>query len=237
MKIIAVIPCLDEEQFIGDVVANALKHVDKVIVVDDGSTDGTADVARDAGAEVISHEKRLGAGAATRSGFEAAIKMGADIVVTLDGDGQHDADEIPAVIKHVLDGAADLTIGSRFINPSTNMPPYRNLGIDIITWLYNTGSMVKIRDSQSCFRAHSRKLLESISITRADFGFSIEVLVKARKKGLKIVEVPASCLYHDQGSSMNPISHGLVVAWSVVHLRFMIELLNRDNRLGQKESV
>jgi glycosyltransferase involved in cell wall biosynthesis len=225
-SVIAVIPCLDEDQFIGDIVAKALRHADKVIVVDDGSTDGTADVARQAGAEVIRHEKRRGAGAATRSGFEAAIKMGADVVVTLDGDGQHNPAEIPGLIKPLLDGKADLVIGSRFINPSTNMPPYRNLGIDIITWLYNAGSKVKISDSQSCFRAHSRKLLESISITRADFGFSIEVLVKARKKGLKIVEVPASCLYHAQSSTMNPISHGLGVAWSVIQLRTAIELLN-----------
>jgi len=227
-SVIAVIPCLDEDQFIGDIVAKALRHADKVIVVDDGSTDGTADVARQAGAEVIRHEKRRGAGAATRSGFEAAIKMGADVVVTLDGDGQHNPAEIPGLIKPLLDGKADLVIGSRFINPSTNMPPYRNLGIYIITWLYNIGSKSNITDSQSCFRAHSRKLLESINITRADFGFSIEVLVKARKKGLKIVEVPASCLYHAQGSSMNPIAHGLGVAWSVVQLRTAIELFNAN---------
>jgi len=227
MKIIAVIPCLNEEKFIGDVAAGALKHVDKVLVIDDGSTDATATVAKKAGAGVIRHEKRMGAGAATRTGFEAAIKMGADIVVTLDGDGQHDADEIPNVIKPLLDRAADLAIGSRFIKPSTNMPAYRNWGIDIITWLYNTGSKSKITDSQSCFRTHSRKLLESMKITRADFGFSIEVLVKARKKGLKIVEVPASCLYHAQGSSMNPIVHGLGVALSVVWLRLVYELFRR----------
>ena len=226
--IVAVIPCLNEEQFIGDVVARALKHVDKVFVIDDGSNDATARVAQEAGAGVISHPRSRGAGAATRTGFEAAIKMGADIVVTLDGDGQHDAAEIPNVIKPLLDGAADLAIGSRFIKPSTNMPAYRNWGIDIITWLYNTGSKSKITDSQSCFRAHSRKLLESINITRADFGFSIEVLVKARKKGLEIVEVPASCLYHAHGSSMNPIVHGLGVALSVVWLRLIYELFRRQ---------
>jgi hypothetical protein len=106
------------------------------------------------------------------------------------------------------------------------MPPYRNLGIDVITWLYNIGSTAKITDSQSCFRSHSRKLLESINITRADFGFSIEVLVKARKNGLKIIEVPVSCLYHSQSSTMNPIVHGMSIAWSVIQLRTTLELLN-----------
>ena len=226
MKIIAVIPCLNEAAFIGDIVAKAREHVDKVFVIDDGSSDGTEEVARHAGAHVIRHEKRRGAGAATRTGFLAALKEGADIVVTLDGDGQHDAAEIPVLIKPLLDGEADLAIGSRFVNRSTNMAPYRNLGIDIITWLYNVGAKTKITDSQSGFRSHNRKLLEMIDITRADFGFSIEVLVKARKNRLKIVEVPASCLYHDRSSTMNPITHGLVVAWSVIRLRSAIELLN-----------
>ena len=224
MKVVAVIPCLNEEQFIGDIVAKALKHVDKVFVIDDGSTDHTADVARRAGADVIRHEKRCGAGAATRTGFMAALKAGADIVVTLDGDGQHNASEIPCVIKPLLDGEADLVIGSRFVNPSTNMPPYRKFGIDIITWVYNLGSKVKISDSQSGFRAHSGKLLETTHITHNDFGFSIEILVQARKHGFTIREIPISCLYHAQGSTADPVSHGLSVALSVVWLRLVYEL-------------
>ncbi|MDD5648181.1 MAG: glycosyltransferase family 2 protein [Dehalococcoidia bacterium] len=224
MKIIAVIPCLNEAAFISDVVSKAIKHVDRVFVIDDGSGDRTAEVARQAGAEVIRHGKRRGAGAATRTGFLAALKEGADIVVTLDGDGQHDAAEIPKVTGPLMQGEADLVIGSRFVKPSTNMPPYRNLGIDIITWLYNLGSKDKITDSQSCFRSYSRKLLETVDITRDDFGFSVEVLIKARKKGLKIVEVPASCYYHADSSTMDPITHGLGVAWSVIQLRAAIEL-------------
>jgi len=219
MKIIAVIPCLNEEQFVGDVVAKALKHVDKVIVVDDGSTDATATIAKNAGAEVISHAARRGAGAATRSGFEAAIKLGADIVVTLDGDGQHNPAEIPLLLQPLLQRQADLVIGSRFIEHATNIPFYRKFGVDIITWMYNLGSKVKVTDAQSGFRAHSRKLLESVAITHDDFSFSIEVLVKARRKGFRIKEVPISCLYHDQGSTSNPILHGLGVAFAIAGMR------------------
>ena len=227
MKIIAVIPCLNEAAYIGDVIGKALKHVDRVLVVDDGSGDNTSEVARRAGAEVIRHDRRLGAGAATRTGFLAALREGADIVVTLDGDGQHDANEIPVVIGPVLQGEADLVIGSRFVKPATNMPPYRSVGIDIITRMYNIGSLNKISDSQSCFRSYSRKLLEMVEITRNDFGFSIELLVKARKKGLRIVEVPASCYYHAESSTLDPITHGLGVAWSVIKLRAAVELFNR----------
>ncbi len=99
LKIIAVIPCLNEENYIADVVVRSRKYVDEVIVIDDGSTDLTAEIARKTGAEVISHAFSKGAGAATRTGFEAAKKHDADIVVTLDGDSQHNPDEIPAVMN------------------------------------------------------------------------------------------------------------------------------------------
>jgi glycosyltransferase involved in cell wall biosynthesis len=124
VAVVALIPCLNEEQFIGDIVSKALNHVDRVIVIDDGSTDRTADVAQRAGADVIRHAKRLGAGAATRTGFLSALKAGADIVVTLDGDGQHNAAEIPNVIKPLLDGEADLNWIAfyRSINKHASLP-------------------------------------------------------------------------------------------------------------------
>ncbi len=230
IKVVASIPCLDEEQYIGNIVAEALKHVDKVFVIDDGSSDSTADVARSAGAEVISHATRRGAGAATRSGFEAAIKLGADIVVTLDGDGQHNAAEIPLLLQPLLQGNADLIIGSRFINHKTNIPAYRKLGVDFITWMYNLGSKVKVTDAQSGFRAHSRKLLESVAITHDDFSFSVEVLVKARKKGFRIEEVPISCLYHDQGSTSDPLTHGFSVVMAVIGIRLSNVLFDRSKK-------
>ncbi|MBM4453829.1 MAG: glycosyltransferase family 2 protein, partial [Chloroflexi bacterium] len=137
-KIIAAIPCLNEAQFIADIVTKAKKYVDRVIVIDDGSTDRTSEIARDAGADVIRHEKRKGAGAATQSGFQAARTNGADILVTLDGDGQHNPDEIPALISPITEGKADLVIGSRFPQPHLNqsqlisinlnhVPKYRKL--------------------------------------------------------------------------------------------------------------
>jgi len=223
MKIIAVIPCLNEEHFIGDVVLKTIKYVDEVIVIDDGSKDATARVAQDAGAEVISHPSSRGAGAATRTGLDAALKAGADIVVTLDGDGQHDPCEIPLVVKPVVDGKADLVIGSRFLTEA-KVFLYRKFGIDVITFLYNTGHKVKISDAQSGFRAYSRKAIERINITYTGFGFSIETLVQARKYGLTICEAPVTCIYHDYGSTENPVTHGLSVAWAVIWLRLLYEL-------------
>lgn len=220
--IIAAIPCLNEKDFIGGIVTRTSQYVDRVIVIDDGSSDGTAGVARAAGAEVIGHKVRKGAGAATRSGFEAARANNADILVTIDGDGQHNPDEIPRLLAAVVKNKADLVIGSRFLKAETNMPGYRKFGIDVITWLYNLGSKAKITDSQSCFRAHSRRLIDTVDITEDGFGFSVEVLIKARKKNLVITEVPISCLYHPQGSSLNPVVHGLGVAWKVIKLRLSL---------------
>lgn len=221
-KIIAAIPCLNEGQFINDIATRTSKYVDKVIVVDDGSTDNTSEAARAAGAYVIRHKERQGAGAATRSAFEAAKTYYADILVTLDGDGQHNPDEIPQVLAPVLNGEADLIIGSRFLLKGFDKAPkYRKFGIDIITWLYNFGSKLKVSDSQSCFRAYSRRLMEAIDITENGFGFSVQVLIQARQKGFLIKEVPVSCIYHSESSSLNPMTHGLSVAFSVIKLRLM----------------
>jgi glycosyltransferase involved in cell wall biosynthesis len=230
-RIIVAIPCLNEEQFIGDIVTRAREFVDKVIVIDDGSTDRTGEVAQAAGAQVIRHKLSQGAGAATRSAFEAAKGYDADVLVTLDGDGQHNPDEIPQVLAPILLGEAELVIGSRFLRQnSQKAPKYRKFGIDVITWLYNFGSKVKVSDSQSCFRAHGRRLLEAINITENGFGFSVQVLIQARRKGFITKEVPVSCIYHAQGSSLNPIKHGLGVAWKVIKLRFRDELLTPRRR-------
>ena len=218
IKIIAVIPCLNEEKFIGNVVSKAKKYVDAAIVVDDGSSDDTVNVSRASGAEVILHPIRQGAGSATRTGFDAALKDGADIVVTLDGDGQHDADEIPLLVHPIKEGEADIVIGSRFLRKA-QVPRYRKFGIDVITWLYNLGFKEKIIDAQSGFRAYSRKAIGVIEITDVGFGFSIQTLVQVRKHGLKIIEVPVSCIYHDSGSTMNPLIHGLNVALAVLRIR------------------
>ncbi len=224
-KVIAAIPCLNEEQFIADIVSRARKYVDRVIVVDDGSTDKTAEVAHAAGAEVLRHSERQGPGAATKTAFLAAKGYDADILITLDGDGQHNPDEIPQVLAPVLRGEADLVIGSRFLVPGRkNAPKYRKLGIDFITWLYNFRSIVKVSDSQSCFRAYNRRLLEAINITESGFGFSIQVLIQARKKNFTIKEVPISCIYHPQGSTLNPVTHGLDVSWKTVKHRIKDEL-------------
>ena len=114
-KVVAVIPCFNTEPFIAEVVSKARKYVDQVIVIDDGSRDGTAEAARAAGAVVVSHEKNRGKGAAMKTGVE---NTDADIIIFLDGDGQHDPEDIPKIIEPILRGKVDLAIGSRCLPES-----------------------------------------------------------------------------------------------------------------------
>lgn len=144
-------------------------------------------------------------------------------------------DELPQVIAPILNGEADLVIGSRFIQNNLNqsqssrltaMPRYRKLGINVITWLFNIGAKVKISDAQSCFRTHSGRLLHAVNITENGFGFSVQVLIQAREKGFQIKEVPISCSYHPESSTINPVSHGVGVAFTVVKFRLKNLLRN-----------
>ncbi|MBN2098785.1 MAG: glycosyltransferase family 2 protein [Dehalococcoidia bacterium] len=222
-KIVAAIPCYNEEAFIGDIVQQARRYVDEVIVVDDGSHDGTAVAARAAGAIVLKHEMNKGYGEAIGSCFKAARDVDADILVTLDGDSQHAASEIPAVVEPVVRGEADLAIGSRFMSPDhqRHMPGYRKLGIEIITWLLNVGSDTKVSDSQSGFRAYSRRLVDALPVTQKGMGVSVEVIARARRARFAIREVPITCIYHRESSTMNPLTHGMSVVLATLRCRSM----------------
>lgn len=220
-KIVAAIPCYNEEAFIGDIVQQVRRYVDEVIVVDDGSRDATAAAARAAGAIVLKHETNKGYGEAIGSCFKAARDLDADILVTLDGDKQHTASEIPAVVEPVVRGEADLAIGSRFLSPDhqKDMPRYRRLGIKIITWLLNVGSKDKVSDSQSGFRAYSRRLVDTLQVSQKGMGISVEVIARARRAHLAIREVPITCIYHRESSTMNPLTHGMSVALATLRCR------------------
>ena len=219
VKVVAAIPCFNTESSIADVVSRARKYVDQVIVTNDGSHDDTAKIAEAAGALVINHDRNIGYGEAVKSCFKAAKVNGADILVTLDGDGQHNPDEIPKVVALILNNSADVVIGSRFLSNQTNMPRYRRFGIKLITFLFNFGSKVKVQDAQSGFRAYSNQALNTISATESGMSSSVETLIKARAYGLEIREVATSCQYHPLSSSMNPVIHGLMVALSVIKIR------------------
>jgi len=168
--LVACIPAVNEEKNLARVILLAQRHVDKVIVCNDGSSDLTGEIARRLGAEVIDHEKNMGYGASLRSLFSKARHMNADLMVTLDADGQHDASNIPTLIDPVIQGKADVVIGSRFLNEEgkNNVPTYRRKGIALITSMARTVSFNHITDAQSGYRAYSKKALSLIDPT--EFG-------------------------------------------------------------------
>ena len=226
--IIACIPAFKEEASIAKVIVKALRHVDKVIVCDDGSPDMTAEIAERLGAEVIRHERNMGYGAALASLFKRAREMDADVMVTLDGDGQHDPDDIPRLVEPILNGEADMVIGSRFLSEALReIPKNRRKGIEFITRLTKRSSYRDMTDAQSGFRAYSRKAIQLITPTEYGMGASTEILLKAKEKGLKIKEIPIKINYAvEKPSTHNPIYHGLDVVLSTIkHLSIRHPLL------------
>jgi len=214
--IVACIPAYNEERTIARIVMLAQKHVDKVIVCDDGSTDMTGEIASKLGAEVIRHERNMGYGAALSILFEKAREVKAHVMVILDADGQHNPDDIPKLLTPIVEGEADIVIGSRFIGKAENIPKYRKAGIKVITGLAKAASYNNITDAQSGFRAYSRKAIESIRISETGMGASTEILIKAKDGNLKIIEVPIKINYDKDSSTQNPISHGMDVILSTV---------------------
>ena len=209
-KIVAIIPAFNEEKALGDVIAKTSQYVDKVIIVNDGSSDKTAEVAIESGAVLIDHSVNLGKGEALKSGFKAIADD--SIIVTIDGDGQHNPDEIPILLKPILEDGADLVNGSRYLyGHEENTPAYRRVGQRVLDIATNISAGIKVTDSQSGFRAFSPKARDCFRFKDTGFGIESEMLVDAAEAGLKIVEVPITVRYDVDGSTKDPVTHGVGV--------------------------
>ncbi len=216
---VAIIPAFNEENTIGSVVLRTKRHVDKVIVVDDGSKDKTAEVARLAGARVAKHIRNGGKGIALRTGFEVAENLHPDIVVCLDADAQHNPDDIPMVMAPIISGEADMVIGSRFLDKEHKkyIPKYRRLGQWVLTTTTNFGSDTKITDSQSGFRAFSGDILGKFKFRQNGFSVESEMIEDANDNEIKIKEVPISARYDGLDTSTEkPGKHGLGVLGFII---------------------
>lgn len=190
--IIAIIPAYCCEASIASVVGRTREQGLEVVVVDDGSSDGTAAVARQAGAEVLRHPYNLGKGHALWTGFDRALELGASHVLTLDGDGQHDPTELPALLEHVPRG--DLIIGRRRLNPR-QMPASRLFGNLVSSFWISLFCLRPLPDTQSGYRVYSRRLLRCIPHKGGRFETETEILVRACRLGLDIRWVPVTTIY------------------------------------------
>jgi len=216
LKITIGIPAYNEEKNIASIITKLKKITDSIIVCDDGSSDMTSEISKNLGAVVISHKKNMGYGVAINSIFQKSKEMKSDLLVTFDADGQHRVEDIEKVIEPIKNNQADLVIGSRFLDKKSDIPNYRKIGIKVITQVTNASIKKKLTDSQSGFRAYNQKVLSQISPTDIGMGISTEILIKSSSKGLRIMEVPITILYHGDTSTHNPVSHGTSVLISTI---------------------
>jgi len=211
------IPAFNEEKNIASIITKLGNIADKVIVCNDGSSDLTAKIAEKMGSTVINHEKNIGYGGAIRSIFLKAKEMDGDVLVTFDADGQHRIEDIQNVVNPIANQEADLVIGSRFLDESEKeVPQYRKVGIKVITKITNASIKKQLTDSQSGFRAYSKKVVNELNPSELGMGISTEILIKASSKNFKISEVPIKILYSGDTSTHNPVSHGSSVILSTI---------------------
>ncbi|MBI3160217.1 MAG: glycosyltransferase family 2 protein [Chloroflexi bacterium] len=216
-NIVVVIPAYNEERHIGSIALKLKRFVDTVIVVDDGSSDDTSYIAAAAGAIVVKQTENKGKGEALQAGFKEALKHRFDAVVTIDGDGQHLPEELHKVAGPVLNGNADLVIGSRYLSSMSEVPRHRIWGHKFFNFLTRVASGEPATDSQSGYRAFSPHALELFTLASTGFSVESEMQFIAQEYGLVVKESSITILYED-APKRSVWQHGLLVLGGIVRL-------------------
>jgi len=204
------IPVFNEAETIGEVVAAARAHA-PVLVVDDGSEDASAAAARAAGAELLRHPRRLGKGQAIRTGIAAARSRGASVVVTLDGDGQHDPQDLPAVLDTSQSSPRAIVIGTRLAEAGA-LEPDRLNAIRVAGFFVYWASGLKLEDTQSGYRAYPVALFDEVALRRGGFVLETEVLIAAAGRGWQVREVPVRAIPRARRRSrFRPLGDGVAI--------------------------
>jgi len=240
-RLIVAIPAYNEENALPSVLKDIRRNLSKeedyqILVVNDGSTDNTKDIARSSGANiVVSHKKNLGVAQAYRTAVRAALELGADIICTIDADGQFDSMEIPNLINPIKKGLADVVIGSRFINPELckNVPTMNKVSNRIMAALISLIVRTKIHDTESGFRAISKRAASNLNLLGV-VSFSTDMILDASKKKQKIMEIPVSVKYFDERVSRvinGFIKYGFksmcLITCKVLSLKFLSNLFSK----------
>lgn len=220
--IAVVIPAYNAQRRVAEIVVESRKQLEPVIVVDDGSRDGTGAVAQAVGATVLRHAKNRGKGAALKTAFAWALDNGFEAVITLDADGQHLPSEIPKFVEQYARGREDLIIGGRSHLFHEMLPRRRNAN-RFSAWCISKASGVAISDSQSGFRLYSARLLRAIRLRTDGFDMESEVIVLSGKRGFSITTIPIDLGFVDgiSTSHFKPLKDTLRIAWTVTRARFL----------------
>lgn len=220
-RFVVVIPALNAERSIGDVVRACRDELPDVVVVDDGSRDHTGGAAAAEGATVLRHLRRRGKGAAMKSGFFWALAHGFDGVIGVDADGQHLPSEIPKLLRCRAESGADLVLGSR-AHLFGQMVPRRRLANRFSTWAIARLSRANVSDSQCGFRLYSARLLRDLSLRTDGFEMDSEVIVRAGRAGYRLstTAIEMSCVDGTATSYYRPLIDTLRIAWTLLRARF-----------------
>lgn len=203
-NIVALIPAYNAEPFVAGVVRQAMTHV-PVIAVNDGSRDGTLAQLQSTGASIIDQQPNQGKGAALQRGFRVALESGADAVITLDADGQHDPNEIPLFVKKFAETRADLIIGERDFS---RMPLVRRVSNTVGRRSFSWAVGRHVADNQSGYRLLSRRLMEAVLASgERGFEFEMDMIVISIKRGWRIEGVPIRTIYGEEKSNIKPLAH------------------------------
>lgn len=201
MKTCLLLPAYNESSTIGPIIKDAGLFIGRIMVIDDGSSDNTADVARAHGAIVLKHTRNRGKGRALRTGFEYALQDGYELIATMDGDGQHDPMDLPRLFDHFRRTRPDILVGGRF-DKRSSMPLHRRLN----NWLVSTvGSALcgqKVPDFQSGYRFVKAEVLKNIPLETERFETESELLIKAGRLGFRIESTPIITIYGDEVSNV-----------------------------------
>lgn len=217
MKVVVVIPALNEAKVISSVINDVKDKVNEVIVVDDGSIDNTEEVAKNAGAKVARHFLNRGQGAALQTGISFALKIGADIIVTFDADGQHVAEEIEQVVQPLLLGEVDVVLGSRFLKTENKIPKSRAKLLKLATLFTRVYTGLKVTDAHNGFRAFSRKAAEAITIRQDGMAHASEIIEEIKKHNLKFKEVGVTIKYtYYSLEKGQKLSNAFRIVWDLI---------------------
>lgn len=203
VNVFIVIPAYNESKTIGAIVKDLRARDFRVVVVDDGSRDHTIVYANRFGAELVVHSKNVGKGRCIREGMEYALENGCDIVITMDGDGQHDLKEIDKFIKEYKRSNADIVLGNRMRDPK-RMPFVRRCTNVFMSFVISFILGKRIEDSQCGYRLLSRRAIEEMSLRTVKYEIESEILIEAKRHDLKISSVDIDSIYEDESSQINP---------------------------------
>jgi len=223
LRICALIPAFNAESTIGNIIKGCKRHLEDVIVVDDGSRDRTSLISKAEGARVIRHEKNMGKGMALRTGFSYILSEGYDGVITIDADGQHNPSDIPFFIKRYSEDGPDIIIGNRMVEKE-RIPKYRYYTNLLGIYFISKVSGQSLDDSQSGFRLYRKEVIERIPLKTSGFETETEILIKAGRMGYRIVSVPIGVNYDGVKSHYRRLRDTYRISLLVLKMMFRREI-------------